>query len=70
MWIIAVLTDGPLRGERVEVESDGFRPPTHLDLSTGGSTLIYTLGRATARARQWNYCYVSQTELMTPVTGV
>jgi hypothetical protein len=61
MWIVAILSDGPLRGHQLEIDVLNSGPPKMLDLDhSDGERYTYTLGRASSRARRWSYCYLSR----------
>jgi hypothetical protein len=58
MWIVAVLSDGPLRGQHVEIDVLNSKPPKQLELvDANGELYAYVLARASTRARRWSYCY-------------
>jgi hypothetical protein len=60
MWIVAVLSDGPLRGQHVEIDVLNSKPPKQLELvDANGELNTYVIGRASTRARRWTYCYLA-----------
>jgi hypothetical protein len=60
MWIVAVLSDGPLRGQHVEIDVLNSKPPKQLELvDANGALYTYIIGRASTRARRWTYCYLA-----------
>ncbi len=64
MWVVAVLSDGPLQGQRIEIEATAAKPPGRLELTYDGDFVyVYTLGGASSKARRWNYRYLSRTEI-------
>jgi hypothetical protein len=63
MWIVAVLSDGPLRGRRFEVEAQAGRAPRELLFADPDAiSYTYSLTKSNTRARHWSYAYADQAQ--------